>query len=196
MTPILFNTNENPAAITYNGQEVLKVYYNDDLVWEKIVTLYCSYSGTNTRGTIRASSTLIARTSSSGSQQGYCFMKFPPNERFNSFKKITLSLYCLGSGGNSIDLLIYPRSRSEGDSDTSYDGLSKYGYNVGLSHPYYTQSDTSTGWHEIDITEAIQELKSNDSTFLTTGLLILFRSYNNVLIAGYNHDNVPYLTIQ
>ena len=122
-------------------------------------------------------------------------MKFPPNDRFNSFKKITLSLYCLGNGGNSVNLLIYPRSREEGDSDTDHDGLSNYGYNVGLAHPYYTQSDTSTGWHEIDITEDIQELKSGDPTFLTTGLLILFRSGNNVQIAGYNHNYIPYLTI-
>ena len=37
MTPILFNNNENPAAITYNGQKVSKVYYNNVLVWSAII---------------------------------------------------------------------------------------------------------------------------------------------------------------
>lgn len=33
MTPILFNNNENPAAITYNGQEVHTVIYNNEIIW-------------------------------------------------------------------------------------------------------------------------------------------------------------------
>lgn len=33
MTPILFNNNENPVAITYNNNIVYTVIYNEEVVW-------------------------------------------------------------------------------------------------------------------------------------------------------------------
>ena len=185
MTPILFNNNENPAAITYNGQEGLKVYYNNNLVWEKkrypLRLLQIEYKNREVVGTNQEILYMGPYTTR------YALLEFEVLSNFT-----TATLYFKRSDSYGAGQAIRIRMRvNDGTEFLNPTNLSMSSANS----KGYTTTATKDGWEAIVLDKTLYESAIASNPSATKFQIILGHISNNPSLYGQGNDNLPYIEL-
>lgn len=181
MTPILFNSNENPAAITFNGNEVLKVYYNNTLVWEKkkyplrLLQITAKNTGTNQEKLYMGAYTTR-----------YALLEF---ELLNNFT--TAILYFKRADNYGTQNIKIRMRVNDGTEFIAPSSLSM----TSANSKEYTISSSKDEWEAVVLDKSLYESAISTNPSATKFQIILGHPTNNPSLYGQGDDNLPYIEL-